>query len=249
MEVETTKKNENEPISILCLGSGSTGNCYVFRKHNEVVLVECGLEYEIICKKLIENGILPTEIKCVICTHAHKDHTLAVPDLFRHGVKLHLTQNIDKSGDVKDKAKIKLTDWLTAYCFAVNHDVEAYGFAFLDTETKDSYLFINDTFEFDFPLRNVEFKTIFIECNYIQSQLDAIRRTSKNKFKYDRQERTHLSLLNTKNMLAQMNLKSTKLIVLMHLSMDCANETAMKNEIENVFHIRTLVAKRQGGMN
>ena len=239
----------NESIKILCLGSGSTGNCYVFEKHNEVVLVECGLEYQVICQKLIEHSILPSQIKAVICTHAHKDHTLAVPDLFRHGVDLHLTKNIDKSGDVEDKAKIKLTDWLTAYCFAVNHDVEAYGFAFLDTQTKCSYLFINDTAEFDFPLKNIAFDTIFIECNFIQTQLDAIRRTAKQKFKYDRQERTHLSLLGTKNMLSQMNLSKTKAIILMHLSMDCSNETAMKNEIETVFKIRTLVAKRQGGIN
>lgn len=239
----------NESIKILCLGSGSTGNCYVFEKHDEVVLVECGLEYQVICQKLIEHGILPSQIKAVICTHAHKDHKLAVPDLFRHGVDLHLTKNVDKSGDVEDKAKIKITSWLTAYCFAVNHDVEAYGFAFLDTENKESYLFINDTAEFDFPLKGVTFNGIFIECNYIQTQLDAIRREAKSKFKYDRQEKTHLSLLGTKNMLSQMNLSKTKLIVLMHLSMDCANETTMKNEIETVFKIRTLVAKRQGGIN
>ena len=248
METTTTTINK-EKIEIHCLGSGSDGNCYVFRKHNEVVLVECGLAYQVICKKLIDIGILPTEIKSVICTHAHKDHTLAVPDLFRNGVKLHLTTNIDQGGDVKDKAKIKLTDWLTVYCFAVNHDVEAYGFAFLDTENKMSYLFINDTALFDFPLKSIGFDAIFIEYNYIQTQLDAIRRTADHKFKYDRQERTHLSLLDTKQMLSQMNLSKTKIIVLMHLSMDCANETAMKTEIESVFKIRTLVAKRQGGMN
>lgn len=238
-----------ERINILCLGSGSTGNCYVFQKHNEVVLVECGLEYPILCQKLMEHSILPSQIKAVICTHAHKDHILAIPDLFRHGVKLHLPQNKDKSGDVVDKAKIKINDWLTVYCFKVNHDVEAYGFAFLDTENKQSYLFINDTYEFEFPLKGVSFDAIFIECNYIQTQLDAIRRTAKSKFKYDRQEKTHLSLLGTKNMLSQMNLSKTKLIVLMHLSMDCANETAMKTEIQTVYKIRTLVAKRYGGMN
>ena len=156
---------------------------------------------------------------------------------------------MDEGGDVIDKAKIKLTDWLSVYCFKVNHDVEAYGFAFLDTENKMSYLFINDTAEFEFPLKGITFDNIFIECNYIQTQLDAIKRTQKNKFKYERQERTHLSLLGTKNMLSQMNLDQTKLIVLMHLSHDCANETLMKEEIQSVFGIRTLIAKSQGGIN
>lgn len=240
---------DKKDMEIYCLGSGSSGNCFVLRKHEEVVLVEAGIEYSVICKKLIDYGILPLEIKNAICTHAHKDHTLAVPDLFRKGAKLHLPKNIDEGGDVFDKSKIKINDWLSCYCFAVNHDIEAYGFAFLDTEAKESYLFINDTAEFDFPLKKIPFDVIFIECNYIQSQLDAIRRDAKQKFKYDRQERTHLSLLGTKNMLSQMNLSKTKKIVLMHLSMDCANETLMRTEIESAFGIRCLVAKRQGGMN
>lgn len=245
--METT--NQTEEIEIYCLGSGSDGNCYALRKHNEVVLVECGLPYQVICNKLIEYGILPTTIKAVICTHAHKDHSLAVADLFRHGVKPYLDGRLAEKPEVVDKAKLHLTDWLTAYCFKVNHDIDAYGFAFLDKENKKSYLFINDTSVFDFPLKNIPFDAVFIECNFIQTQLDAIRRTAKQKFKYDRQERTHLSLLGTKQMLSQMNLSKTKMIVLMHLSMDCANETAMKTEIESVFKIRTLVAKRQGGMN
>lgn len=236
-------------IEILCLGSGSTGNCYAFKKNNQVVLVECGLDYQIICKKLMEHSILPSQIVAAICTHAHKDHTLALPDLLRRGVKLFLNSQLASEPEVKDKAKLKITDWLSAYCFKVNHDVDAYGFVFMDVETKKSYLFINDTSVFEFPLCQIPFDIIFIECNYIQSQLEAIRRTAKDKFKYDRQERTHLSLLGTKQMLNQMNLSNTKLIVLMHLSMDCANETAMKNEIESVYNIRTLVAKREGGMN
>ena len=80
----------NETISIYCLGSGSSGNCYAFEKHGEVVLVECGLEYPILQKKLIENGILPTQIKTVICTHQHSDHTKSLLELFRRGIQFHI---------------------------------------------------------------------------------------------------------------------------------------------------------------
>lgn len=240
---------EQDKILILCLASGSDGNCYAFVKNDEVVLVECGIDYGTISKKLINYGILPTKITTVICTHRHKDHTLALADLGRRFVQMHYSKDIMEDGDVVDGAKIKLTDWLSVYCFKVNHDVEAYGFAFLDTENKQSILFINDTAEFEFPLKNVLFDIVMIECNYIQTQLDAIRRTAKSDFKYGRQERTHLSLLGTKNMLSQMNLKQTKVIILMHLSHDCANETAMKNEIHTVYKIRTLVAKREGGID
>ena len=236
-----------EQIEILCFGSGSTGNCYVFRKHNQVVLVECGLHYDLICSLLIANQISPSTISCAICTHRHTDHCFAMSNLENLGIHVY---NDFKDGDVFDGAKIQLTSWLRVYCFKVNHDVEAYGFAFQDTENKQSILFINDTFEFDFPLKKIPFDIVMIECNFIKVQLDAIKRSdTKASFKYDRQEKSHLSLLGTKNMLSQMNLSKTKLIVLMHLSMDCANETLMKTEIETVFNIRTLIARRNGGIN
>lgn len=240
-----------EKIDIYCLGSGSDGNCYAFKKRNEVVLVECGLDYQVILNKLLTYGILPLQIKAVICTHGHKDHTKALLDFAKRDVPYYICESVCQGGGVKDKAKIQLTSWLAAYCFKVEHDVEAYGFAFLDKETKESILFINDTFEFEFPreLRSIPFDSIFIECNYLQTQLNAIRRSANLKFKYDRQERTHLSLLGTKHMLDQMNLSKTKVIVLMHLSMDCANEAAMKTEISTVYKIRTLVAHRDGGIN
>lgn len=236
-----------EQIEIHCLGSGSTGNCYVFRKHNEVVLVECGLHYDSICSFLIKNQISPSTIVAAICTHRHQDHCFAVSQLENRGIHVY---NDYKDGDVFDGAKIQITSWLRVYCFKVNHDVPAYGFAFQDTETKQQILFINDTYEFDFPLKKVKFDIVMIECNYIQVQMEAVKRSNpKQSFKYDRQMRAHLSLLGTKNMLSQMNLSKTKLIVLMHLSLDCANEAMMKTEIETVFKKRTLIARRNGGMN
>ncbi len=239
-----------EQIEILCLASGSTGNCYALRKHNQVVLIECGIEYDLICSKLITQGIAPSEIVACLITHRHKDHSLSVLELMKRGVKVYTDYII--GGGVEDGAKLLITDWLKVLCFKVEHDVNAYGFALLDLETKDTILFINDTGEFSFPekLRGVPFDIIMIECNYIQTQLNAIRMAnSRQSFKYNRQEEYHLSLLGTKHMLNQVNLKKTKMIVLMHLSMDCANETQMKEEIQQVYNIRTLVAKRNGGLN
>lgn len=239
-----------EQMEILCLGSGSTGNCYAFRKNGEVVLVECGLEYDCICSKLVAQGIAPSEIKACLITHRHKDHSLAVVDLLKRGIKVYTDYII--GGGITDGAKLQVTDWLKVYCFAVEHDVPAFGFALLDTETKMATLFVNDTGEFTIPekLKGVAFDTVMIECNFVQHQLDAIRSANpRSSFKYNRQEQYHLSLLGTKHMLDQLNLSKTHAIILMHLSMDCSNETAMKVEIETVYKIRTLVAKRNGGLN
>lgn len=66
-------------MKLKCLGSGSSGNCYLLTADNgETLLLDAGLPI-----MDIKRG-LNWDVKCVvgaICTHAHKDHSLSVSDL------------------------------------------------------------------------------------------------------------------------------------------------------------------------
>ena len=71
-------------MKLKCLGSGSSGNCYLLTADNgETLLLDAGLPIMDIKRGLNWN------IKCVvgaICTHAHKDHSLSVQDLEHMGI-------------------------------------------------------------------------------------------------------------------------------------------------------------------
>lgn len=252
-----------EQIEFITLGSSSAGNSYVFRKNNEVVLVECGFEYQTLIKKLVQNNVDPGTIKSVIVTHCHNDHCAALDHFARFGAKIYCPEtclskitnpNFYNVNVIKEGSQFELTSWLKVKCFPTMHDTESYGFVFLDTETKESILFINDTKCFDFQYKNVGFDIIFIECNHIRKQLEVVMQQAldngdKGKvFKYKRQASYHLSLAGCKKFLRNMNLQKTKLIFLMHLSQELCNQAIVKAEIKETFGIDTYVCQREGGV-
>ena len=252
-----------EAIEYICLGSSSRGNAYILKKHGECVLVECGFEWKTMLKKLNDYGIALSSIKSVIITHRHKDHSLSILNF----IKLSIPCFIPKMEDIEplcpiypnihilENEKVEdLASWLSVLPFKTEHDVLSYGFMFLDTENKQSTLFINDTKLFDFSkYSNIKFDTVFIECNYLEYQLKKMindcLENGKSTSKYERQVNSHLSLRTCKMLLNSINLKSTNAIFLMHLSPECSQPDIMKTEIESVYKIKTFVCNMNGGIN
>ena len=253
----------NKPIEYICLGSGSTGNAYVLRKDDECVLVECGFEFKVLVQKLIAAGIDAASIKAVIVTHKHGDHAKSIHKFISFGVPTYAPESalddIEPSKDnvhvIKDKSRFDLVSWLKVYCFSVDHDVEAYGFIFYDPTNKESTLFINDTKMFDFKLKDMSFNYIFIECNHIRKQVEAMLNDALLKgnqgevFKLKRQASYHMSLAACKKFLRLMDLTNTKGIFLMHLSKDACNDEVVRAEIKSVFGIPTFICHTQGGIS
>ena len=131
-----------EELKILCLGSGSTGNCYLLGKGDEYIMVECGLEYKTIISKLDDYNIGIDQIKACVVSHSHKDHSLSIEDLEALEIPIFAPY---KAPEVEFATKpIELTKWAKVRAFKVSHDVDCYGFAFL-TSDKESILFVTDT--------------------------------------------------------------------------------------------------------
>ena len=70
-----------------CLASGSEGNCTLVESSEEGetlrILVDCGLSFSLLKRKLLNRGILPQEIHGVIITHEHADHCKGIVPLVR----------------------------------------------------------------------------------------------------------------------------------------------------------------------
>lgn len=160
-------------MEFICIGSSSSGNCYVFKHNEDCVLVECGFDYRKLIQKLHAQNILLSDIKAVITTHEHSDHSKAVNDFAYHDIPTFCpwaANNLQTTFDI--------VSWLSVYCFPVQHDPEinAYGFLFFNKDTNESVLFINDTKCFELPndLRHIPYDYIFIECNHLRNQLEVV---------------------------------------------------------------------------
>jgi len=65
-------------IEFLCLGSGSSGNCYFLKTENNGILIDAGIHTRNIKKVLKEYGYSFDQIDAVFITHDHADHIKAV---------------------------------------------------------------------------------------------------------------------------------------------------------------------------
>lgn len=239
-------------ITILCLGSGSSGNCYLLGKGNEYIMVECGLPFKTIVSKLSDQNILLNQIKACVISHSHKDHSLSMEDI--EALKIPVFAPFVADSPLGIDKPLKLTEWAKVRAFTVDHDVDCYGFAFL-TSDKESILFVTDTRYLESPYFKYKYNYIMIECNHIRKQLEAImdkallEGNAGKVFKFKRQASYHLSLAGVKKILNSMDLSQTKAILLMHLSKDCCNDDLIKKEIAAKYQKPTFVCYRQGGIN
>jgi len=61
-------------VEICALASGSNGNCYYIGNGEEAVLVDAGLSFKQILRRLEAKNLDPKKIKAVFITHEHGDH-------------------------------------------------------------------------------------------------------------------------------------------------------------------------------
>ena len=68
-----------------CLGSGSSGNCYLLSAETEALVLDCGLPIREI-KKGLDWDI--SKVVGVLCTHIHSDHSKSVKDFENMGIPI-----------------------------------------------------------------------------------------------------------------------------------------------------------------
>lgn len=262
----------NSQINFYCLASSSSGNAYVMVfPENRALMVECGLPLKDLQKAMMDYGLSLNDINACIVTHAHKDHSLAIDELIERGIDVYGNATTIREDIIENthahiivaEQRYKIMPNLYIKAFSVVHDTPSFGYLIYDGIAKETIMFINDTRTFDpITIADVAPDYLFIECNHIRKQLEAILKVAMEKaegnendkeasskvFKYTRQAHFHLSLAGTKKMLRALNTTKLKSIFLMHLSDEIANEYVMKKEIETTMKIPTFVCGKRGGI-
>lgn len=70
-------------MQVWSLSSGSSGNCYLVREGNTLLLMEAGLSVRRIELDLLQLGISPAQISAVLVSHEHSDHWMSALSLGR----------------------------------------------------------------------------------------------------------------------------------------------------------------------
>ena len=250
-----------------CLGSSSSGNCYLIEFKNKVkIMVECGLPYKTMLSRSAGFNINPAEYDLVFITHSHNDHCCCYHDLATRNYKLYMSEETASklgSGTILQTYKCNQINGvdLKVITFPVEHDCDgAVGFIFKAED--ETILFINDFKSFDTDIKGIKFDYVFIECNYYHTMVYAqynkklkeynsgnTNGTLKAELKhYERVIKVHSSLATTIRALRSLDLEKCKAIFLMHLSEHNSAPLIMVDTIRKEFNKKVYLCLKNGGI-
>ena len=199
--------------SLKCVGSGSSGNCYILKVNNEKLILDCGLPIKVIKKGLdFDLG----GIQGVLVTHCHKDHSLSVDDFKKMGFEV-WQPYLDN-----EKTKKKQFGNFNVSCFdltdlqgnwmhtnADGTECPCYGFLIEHSEL-GRMLYITDTELIKWKFRDINH--ILLGVNYDKDLLD-----NENQSKRNHVYRGHLSI-DTACEFVKCNSDSLETVIMCHLS-------------------------------
>ena len=230
-------------MKLKCLGSGSSGNCYLLSTETETLILDCGIPIIEIKKGL--NFDLSKVVGCVV-THSHKDHSLSAKDFENMGIPVFKPY--------ENKEPISLNGWNgTIQAFdltdkdrkfmhtnADGSECPCYGFLITHPDL-GRMLYITDTELVKWRFKDINH--ILISCNYQKKYIE-----DENLAKRNHVFRGHMELETVKEFIKANNSESLQNIILCHLSNDNSNPEECKAEVEKVAKCPVYVARKGLGV-
>lgn len=224
-------------IEISPLASRSSGNCYRISDGSTPLLLECGIPYKEIQKRL---NFRVSDIAGCLVSHGHTDHSKAVKDIMRAGIDCYMSRGtVDELGIsghrihiIKAKQQFQIGTW-AILPFDTQHDaVEPIGLL-LANQAEEKLLYMTDTMYCRYRFNGLTH--IMIEANY---SLDILKKNVSSGLVPPEMKkrilRSHMSLETVKEFLKANDLSKVRGIWLLHLSDGNSDAERFKREIQEL---------------
>lgn len=224
------KASDNMAI-LKCVGSGSSGNCYILTCNNEKLILDCGLPIKVI-KQGLDFDL--QGIQGVLVTHCHKDHSLSADDFKKMGFEVwqpYLDEN---------KLQRKCFGGFAVRSFDVPHDDEPCVGYLIECPNGERLLYATDLEYCKYSFKKMNVNHILIECNYQQELVD---RDLPN---YEHKIRGHCSLDTCKEFIKVNATDSLQTVILCHLGQGTAEPEECVAEIQKIVPGANLCVAERG---
>lgn len=215
-------------MNLRCLGSGSSGNCYLLSTETETLVLDCGLPIREIKKGL--DWDIP-KVVGVLCTHAHLDHVKSVKDFENMGIPIFAPYRSLEPMSFKDGSQFKvqafdLTDKNGKFMHTNNDGSECpcYGFL-IEHEDMGKLLYITDTELVKWRFSGINH--ILISCNYQKKYIS-------DSAKRNHVLRGHMELETVKDFIKANKSNALRTVILCHLSQDSADPEECLSEVQKI---------------
>jgi len=243
-------------MKVTVLASGSKGNCTYIETDEAKIIIDCGISFRQIKKRLEINDIELSDIDGLLVSHEHGDHVSGIPTLLgriptrvymshqaygkmyptvKNGIPIELISYIDGPLQIKD---------MTIIPFKTSHDsADSLGFIFESNGKK--IVHVTDTgYLPDEVLGDLkDADTYLFESNY---DPDMLLSSTRPHFLKQRifGIKGHLSNQDSAILLNKLVTERTKAIIFIHLSQECNTpgcaERTHKAELEKFSDIETI---------
>lgn len=221
-------------IKIKTLATGSKGNCYHITDGHTPLLLEAGIRFKDIQRKLNFNI---SDISACLITHEHKDHCMALKDVLKMGIDCYMSAGTKEALSIENhrlkvvesRQQFSIGTW-TILPFDVQHDVsEPLGFL-LANKDGEKLLFATDTYYIKYRFKGITH--LLVECNYDLDTINANVASGKiHPAMKRRVMRSHFSLENLLDFIKANDMEKLQEIHLLHLSDSNSNEEKIRREV------------------
>lgn len=211
-----------------CVGTGSSGNCYIISNKIETIVIETGLPFKKILRAIDYNI---KNVSGVVVSHSHLDHSKSIDDFNKCGIQVF---DAYKNQDERQK---RVFGNFTIYSFPLVHDVPCCGFYIMHPDM-GTLVYISDTEYCKYRFKDVNH--ILIEANYDKRMIDINHPAREHIL------RGHLELKTTKEFVRINKTTNLRNVILCHLSQENADPDVMQKEIQEVAgpYVNVFVAEK-----
>lgn len=189
--------------SLLTLGTGSKGNCYLLSDDDSTLILDAGVKADAI--KMALHWDFST-VSGALITHNHKDHSESAYKLEQYGVEVFRPYLIEGGKDKRTFGKWAIQS------FDVPHDGEPCSGFFIRHIDGFKMLYLTDLEYCKYVFRSQEVNVILIEVNW---QDDYVEKTASN---FRHKVLGHLSLNNAINFLKANKTDALQKVIICHQS-------------------------------
>lgn len=223
-------------VEVNCLATGSTGNCYILKINDLLVILDAGCDWN----KLVANVNL-NDVDMAFISHEHKDHSLNYKKLVLRGI--YCLDGINTNEIIKNQNKTLTNKQYEVYRIPIQHG-NVQNCALVIKYDDECILYATDFNLCEYDLSIFKFTHILVECNY----LETIVKHCTDRARREENIYRHMGLEGLKIFLDSLNLESCREIDLIHMSNQFGDSIVMGSSIYSRYKIKTGVCKQYGGI-
>ena len=233
-------------MKTVSLASGSKGNAYYIESEKAKILLDIGLCYKDLQKKLESLKVDINSLNAILITHEHSDHIKGLEAFIKNNTNAKIFIHNEDVNAVNEKVKCGLNNVTTIThepfifkdieikSFKLSHDSKyCCGYSLKDSVSKVSFL--TDTGCFDQTILNniIGSNLVYLEANHdVDTLLNNINYPAKLKQRI-LSNKGHLSNDSAEKIIEFLAINNTQQIVLSHLSEQNNSPSLAYNYIKN----------------